>query len=277
VRLLVKIGGAQLERDDARTAVARALAAAREAGHEPIVVHGGGNQIRELCGRLGLEERYHRGLRVTDAATADVVLMVLGGLVNRQLVLALEREGLRAAGLTGADGGTFAARRHRPGGVDLGFVGEVAHVDPRLVEALLRERLVPVLATVAPEAAARIDQKSLGHPSDTFLNVNADMAAGPLAQAFGADALLFLTDVPGVLDAQQRLLPALAAADAERLRAAGVIAGGMVPKVEAALAAVRAAPRCVVKIAPAAGDDAVLAALRDEVGTRIHDGATTHG
>jgi acetylglutamate kinase len=237
------------------------------------VVHGGGNQIRDLCRQLGIEEHYHRGLRVTDAATAEVVLMTLGGSVNRQLVLALEREGLRAVGLTGADGGTFHARRHQPDGVDLGFVGEVAQVDPRLVETLLGAGVVPVIATVAPEAGG----PAAGKDGEVFLNVNADMAAGPLADALRADALLFLTDVPGVLDEERTLLAALSAADAGALRERGAITGGMLPKIEAALAAARTARRCLVKIAPAAGQGAVLAALRAEVGTRIHDEAIPHG
>jgi acetylglutamate kinase len=268
MRLLVKIGGAQLECAGERRAIARALAAARLAGHELIVVHGGGNQIRDLCRQLGIEERYHQGLRITDAATAEVVLMTLGGSVNRQLVLALEREGLPAAGLTGADGGTFHARRHQPAGVDLGFVGEVTEVNPRLVEALLGAGVVPVIATVAPEA---------GGTSERFLNVNADMAAGPLADALRADALLFLTDVPGVLDEERTLLAVLSTADAGALRERGAITGGMLPKIDAALAAARAARRCLVKIAPAAGEGSVLAALRAEVGTRIQDGAISHG
>jgi acetylglutamate kinase len=266
VKLLVKIGGAQLEHPQARREVAQAVATACRDGHEVVVVHGGGNQIRDVAGRLGLPERYHDGLRVTDAATAEVVLMVLGGLVNRLLVQALQEQGLRAVGLTGADGGLFSARPHRPDGADLGFVGAVAQVDPAIVTTLLASGAVPVVATVAPLAAAADGDRS------QLYNVNADMAAGPLAAALGADALLFLTDVPAVLDGAGRPLAELTPADGARLRRDGVLRGGMLPKVDAALAAIAAAPAAIVKIAPAAGTDAVRGALRGDVGTRFTAG-----
>ncbi|MBK7874518.1 MAG: acetylglutamate kinase [Planctomycetes bacterium] len=265
MRILVKIGGAQLEQAAPRAALARSLARAKAAGHELVVVHGGGNQIREQVKKLGLEERYHEGLRVTDAATADVVTMVLAGIVNKELVLALNVEGLRAAGLSGADGGSFSVAKTQAS-VDLGYVGSVVHADRALVEALLEGAFTPVIATVAPlardEAGAR----------DHLYNVNADMAAGPLARTFECDALLFLTDVPGVLDGAKQRLATLTPARAAALRAEGVVTGGMIPKVEMALAALAELAHLgggLVKIAPAAGDDAVLAALHDSIGTRF--------
>jgi acetylglutamate kinase len=266
VRIVVKIGGAQLEEVAARAELARSVRSARGAGHEIVIVHGGGNQIRELVRRLGLPERYHEGLRVTDAETADVVLMVLAGLVNKQLVHALEASGVRAAGLCGADGSTFLARPTAPedtGGVELGYVGSVARADRVLVEALLGEGYLPVIATAAPlEAGASA-------PSDHFYNINADLAVGPLARALEADAALFLTDVPGVLDASKQRIATLTPPRAQELRASGVIAAGMVPKVESALAALTELPAGLVKIAPAAGEDAVLRALDPAVGTRF--------
>ena len=266
-RLVVKIGGAQLEQPTARAEIANALAAAAARGHELIVVHGGGNQIRDLTKRLGLVDRYHDGLRITDAATADVVLMVLGGFVNRLLVHDLQRAGLRAAGLCGADGDTFRVAKHAPGGVDLGYVGIVERIDARLVETLLGSGVTPVLGTVAP----LVDDTPNAAAGDRahFYNVNADLAAGPLCAALHGDALLFLTDVKGVLDADKQRIPSLDAKSCAALRASGVIAGGMIPKVDAALAAIEAAPSALVKIAPAAGTDAVSAALRDDVGTRF--------
>jgi acetylglutamate kinase len=268
VRIVVKVGGAQLEEAAPRRELARSVARARAAGHELVLVHGGGNQIRELVRKLGLPERYHAGLRITDAATADVVTMVLAGLVNKELVRALGREGLRATGLSGVDGGSFSARPTEAS-VDLGYVGTVVRVERELVETLLAARFLPVIATVAPLAG------DANGPDEHLYNVNADMAAGPLARALEADALLFLTDVPGVLDAQKRRIAALDPARARALRAEGVLTGGMLPKVEVALAAAEELPRGLVKVAPAAGPDAVLAALDEAVGTRfVPEGGT---
>jgi acetylglutamate kinase len=261
VKILVKVGGAQLEERAARVELARAVRSARAAGHELVLVHGGGNQIRDLSRRLGLVDRYHEGLRVTDAATADVVLMVLAGLVNKELVAALESEGVRAAGLCGADGSTFTARKNREHGAELGYVGLVRAADRSLVDALLAAGFLPVIATAAPLSREESD------PADHFYNINADLAAGPLARAFDADALLFLTDVAGVLDAEKLRIARLTPERCAELRARGVVHGGMVPKVEAALAALAHQPRALVKIAPAAGADAVLRALDADTGT----------
>ncbi|MCK5942319.1 MAG: acetylglutamate kinase [Planctomycetes bacterium] len=257
----MKIGGAQLERPEPRARLCAAIAAARAHGDQVVVVHGGGNQIRELGEALGLQDRYHEGLRITDAATARAALMVLGGAVNRTLVQALQTAGVAAAGLTGADGKTFTAKQLVREGVDLGYVGEVDRVDGKLVEALLQASITPVLGTVAPRADAPADEP--------FFNINADHAAGPLCRALRCDALLFLTDVPGVLDADGRLMPLLTDADCERLVATGVARGGMLPKLDAARRAARENPRAIVKIAPADADGCVRGGLRDGVGTRF--------
>jgi acetylglutamate kinase len=258
LRILVKVGGAQIEEREARAELVRSVALARAAGLEIVLVHGGGNQIRSLVRRLGLPERYHEGLRITDADTADVVLMVLAGLVGKTLAAAFEDQGVRAVSLSGADGSTFECVPDRRPDVDLGYVGSVGRVDPRLVETLLAEDYLPLVATVGPESG-----------SDPFFNVNADLAAGPLASALGAQALLFLTDVPGVLDPEGRVLRSLTPERCLELRGEGVVAGGMIPKVEAALAALEKNPGVLVKIVPAAGPNAVLAALDPEVGTRF--------
>jgi acetylglutamate kinase len=259
VRILVKIGGAQLEEAGPRSQLCKAVAAARAEGHEVVVVHGGGNQIRQLGKALGIEDRYHEGLRITDARTAEVVLMVLAGQVNRTLVASLQRAGVQAVGICGADGASFTARKLDKPGVDLGFVGAIDTVRPQLVQSLLASGNVPVVATVAPGVGAR--------ESEPFYNLNADHAAGPLCKAFGCDAVLFLTDVPGVLGADKQLLRSLSAKDCERLVQTGVATGGMLPKLDAALMALRDNPRALVKIAPAGEPDAVLRALRQNVGT----------
>lgn len=269
MRLLVKIGGAPLEQPEPRMAFCRAVAAARAAGHELVVVHGGGNQIRTLCRALQLPEHYHDGLRITDAPTAEVVLMVLGGLVNRTLVHSLQRCGVPAVGLSGADGGLFTARRLERPDCDLGFVGEIDTTAPQLAFDLLARGHTPVLATVAPGR-----DSTDGAP---FFNLNADHAAGPLCRALRCDALLFLTDVDGVLGADGRRIASLSAADCEHLVATGVARGGMLPKLDAALRAQRENPAALVKIAPAAAPDAVLAALRDDCGTRFLSAPSSTG
>lgn len=271
MKILVKIGGAQLEEQGARETFAAAVGAARCAGHELVLVHGGGNQIRALAERLALKTQKVDGLRVTDAATAEVALAVLGGTVNRTLVATLGAAGVPAVGLTGADGGLFQVSRHMPGGRDLGYVGEVCHVDTSVVDALLAAGQLPVIASVAPLAASEEG------PRDHLYNVNADAAAAPLAAALQADAVLFLTDVPAVLGAEGEPLASLDPEQATGLRAAGVLGGGMLPKLDAAFAAADARPDALVRVAPAAGPDAINAALGEGVGTTLLSGAASHG
>ncbi|MFN0242973.1 MAG: acetylglutamate kinase [Planctomycetota bacterium] len=271
MRILVKIGGAQLEERSARSEFALAARAARDAGHELVVVHGGGNQIRDLVRKLALVERYHDGLRVTDAATADVVLQVLAGLVNKELVASLCAAGVRAAGACGADGASFGARRTIARDIDLGYVGTVASVDPALATTLLRGGFTPVLATCAPLARGE------SGPDEHFYNINADLAVGPLAAALRADAILFLTDVEGVRGADGARIAELDAQTCAALRASGVLSGGMIPKVEAALTAHSLHPNALVKIAPAAGASSIERALSNATGTTFVQAVFTHG
>lgn len=260
MRILVKIGGAQLEEPEPRAELCRAVAAARKAGHECVLVHGAGKQIKKVGASLGLQDRYHQGLRITDDATAEVVLMVLGGAVNRGLVAALQEAGVPAVGITGADGGTFAAKKLRlDDGFELGHVGAVTAVRPALVETLLAAGYVPAIASVAPGPSAQAP----------FFNINADHAAAPLAKAFRCEAVLFLTDVLGVLDGAGKLIAQLTQQDCDELVQSGVAVGGMLPKLESALLAASTNPKAMVKIAPAAGTDAVLSALRPGSGTRF--------
>jgi acetylglutamate kinase len=268
VRILVKIGGAQLEQPGARQQLCAAIHEAKQQGHEVIVVHGGGNQIRSVGQALGQQDRYHEGLRITDRETADTVLMVLGGLVNRNLVQSLAECDVPAVGITGADGGTFTAKPLLRSGVDLGYVGSVDHIDGTLVESLLSNGFIPVIATVAP-GNSRQDSGHEPSGNRPFFNINADHAAGPLCRALGCDALLFLTDVDGVFDAQGRLMPLITDNDCERLISTGVATGGMQPKLESAQQAAQKNPHAIVKIAPANAADCVLAALRDGSGSRF--------
>ena len=218
----IKIGGTAGQHAAALDLVARA------APQDTVVVHGGGNEVADWSRRLGLEPRTHDGLRVTDPATLEVVVAVLGGLVNTRLVAAFETAGRRAVGLTGTDGGLLRLRRRDPA---LGEVGEVVDADPALLEALVGAGILPIVASV-------------GLLDGDLLNVNADEAAGAIAAARGG-LLLLCTDVPGVqLDG--RVLERLDAAVAERMLNDGSASAGMRPKLRAALVAARAG--CEVRI-----------------------------
>jgi acetylglutamate kinase len=221
-------------------------------------------QIGAFSQRLGLEPRFRDGLRVTDGELADVVLMVLAGSVNRTLVRAFEDGGQHACGLTGADGGFFDAEELEPGS-GLGFVGRIAAVRPQLVEQLLSAGFLPVIASVAPRP---------GNASEPFFNINADMAAATLAQALDADALLFLTDVAGVMNGEGEVLPELDHEQCARLAQAGELRGGMQPKIEAALSV---ATDLRVKIASGRGPQCVLNALLDGAGTNVTKIPMTQG
>src|SRR3990172_7516740 len=227
--VVVKIGGSTLGSHD--TALAD-LAALHAEGLPLVVVHGGGDAVTAWLERHGVASRFVEGLRVTGADALDVVVAVLAGLVNKQLVAQLNALGARAAGLSGADGGLLRARRHRQ---ELGFVGEITAVDSGVLHDLLAAGLLPV---VAPIAAEDDDGRLTGQ----LLNVNADTVAGELARALSAAQLIFLTDVPGVLDSDGRLLERLSPAEAEGLLAAGTVGGGMIPKVQAALSAAAPPP-----------------------------------
>ncbi len=196
-------------------------------GLRPVVVHGGGPQIGDLLGRLGMETEFRNGQRVTDAATLDVVRMVLVGKVNRDIVSAVNVHGPLAVGLSGEDANLITATAHT---ADLGYVGTVAHVDATIVERLLSERLIPVLATIGADAAGQA------------YNINADTVAGAVAEALGAEKLIFLTDVQGLRADpadETSLMHRVSAVELEGMVASGAAAGGMVPKAEACIRAVR--------------------------------------
>jgi len=226
---VVKLGGSLLESGAFRNAAIEAIARRFAAGSPLVVVHGGGKRVDAFLSKMGIPKRIHRGLRVTDERTLDVVVAVLAGFVNKSLVGGLSAAGVPAAGLSGADGGTLRAEIHPPvDGVDLGRVGRVASSDPRLVRALLGAGFLPVVASVA-----------IG-PDSGLLNVNADAAASALAAALGARRLVFFTDVEGVLDDRGRLIDRLGTDRARALLTSGVVTGGMLPKLAACLDAAAA-------------------------------------
>jgi acetylglutamate kinase len=231
--IVVKIGGSTLGSHDTTL---EDVALLHAEGRRIVIVHGGGDLVSRWLQTHGVETRFLSGLRVTEADTLDVVVAVLAGLVNKRLVAQLNALEARAVGLSGADGGLLRARRARP---ELGFVGEITTVERTLLQALLDGGCLPVIAPVALEDEA-------GAVSGQLLNVNADTVAGDIAHRMGAAALVFLTDVAGVLDSQGRLIEKLLPSDARALVAAGTIAGGMMPKMEAALIAAAGGTRTVV-------------------------------
>ena len=245
MKIVVKIGGAALEDRTALRKCARAVAALAEDGHQVAVVHGGGGALTRALKRLGKDSQFVNGLRVTDAETRDVALMVLAGIVNKNLVAALAAAGLPAIGLCGGDGTMFRARKKQAQGCDLGYVGEICHVEPYWLQAIWNAGGVPVLASLA-----------LGSDSE-YYNINADQMAAACATAAHADCLIFLTDVPGVKDAEGEVISWLSMTEAEKLVAASVVDGGMLPKLEACRQAlkkgvgrVRIFPAAEVEILP---------------------------
>ena len=195
-----------------------------------VVVHGGGDLITGWLSRQGVATRFEKGLRVTDHETLQVVIAVLGGVVNKKLVAAIQSRGGRAMGLSGIDGGLIEARVKDEA---LGFIGEVVKINTEPVKTLLKEGYIPVIAPLGLDFKGEKGQE---------LNVNADSAAGEIAAALGAERLVFLTDVPGVLDGSGELLRHLSPEEASSLIASGVASGGMIPKVEACLRALSTVP-----------------------------------
>ncbi|WP_306026848.1 acetylglutamate kinase [Stappia sp. MMSF_3263] len=233
--VVVKYGGHAMGDPALGNAFARDITLLRLAGVLPVVVHGGGPQIGSMLDRLGIKSEFKNGLRVTDKATVEIVEMVLAGSINKEIVHLINAEGGKAVGLCGKDGNMVTAeklqRRVRDPNsaieqvLDLGFVGEPASVNPTVLRLVMKEELIPVVAPVAP-----------GADGETY-NINADTFAGAIAGALDAKRLLFLTDVPGVLDANGKLIKELTVSQARALIEDGTISGGMIPKVETCIEA----------------------------------------
>jgi acetylglutamate kinase len=234
--IVVKYGGHAMGQDHLASEFGRDIALLKEVGINPVVVHGGGPQINAMLARLGIRSTFVDGLRVTDAAMVEVVEMVLAGTVNKQVAALINRAGALAVGISGKDGGLIRARKLQrtkkdPGSniesvLDLGYVGEPAFIDTRVIHALTGAGLIPVIAPVG-----------IGEDGETY-NINADTAAGAIAGALNAQRLVMLTDVPGVLDANKQLMPDLSLSQILALIADGTISGGMIPKVETCMEAV---------------------------------------
>ena len=239
--IVVKFGGNAMEGDELKRTFARDIVLMKLVGMSPIVVHGGGPQIGELLEKLGIPTRFVDGMRVTDAATMDVVEMVLGGLVNQEIVSLINAQGGRAVGITGKDGQLIQARQLKiqrespelkaPEIIDIGHVGEVERVNREVIDTLVDSGFIPVIAPIG-----------VGAQGESY-NINADVVAGEIAAAIKAEKLMLLTNTPGVIDSAGKTMTGLSAVEVNRLIRDGVISGGMLPKVRCALDAVNAGVR----------------------------------
>jgi acetylglutamate kinase len=239
--MVIKYGGNAMVDDGLKHGFARDVVLMKLVGVNPVIVHGGGPQIGSLLGRLGKDSVFVQGMRVTDAETMDVVEMVLGGLVNKEIVNLINRHGGSAVGLTGKDGDLIRARQlvlrrdapelAEPEIIDLGHVGEVQSIDVGVVNLLVRGDFIPVIAPIG-----------VGDDGRSY-NINADLVAGKLAEVLQAEKLLLLTNTAGLLDAQGQLIAELDVGRVEELVRQGVIAGGMLPKIRCAVEAVQAGVR----------------------------------
>ncbi|CAH2600033.1 Acetylglutamate kinase [Rhodovastum atsumiense] len=242
--IVVKYGGHAMGEDHLAQMFGRDIALLKQVGVNPVVVHGGGPQINAMLKRLAIKSTFVDGLRVTDEAMVEVVEMVLAGTVNKMVAGLINAAGALAVGICGKDGGLIHARKLRrtkrdpdsniERALDLGFVGEPERVDVRVIHALTGAGLIPVIAPVG-----------VGADGQTY-NINADTVAGAIAGALGATRLLMLTDVPGVLDGEKKLIPEMTVAEVEAGIASGMISGGMIPKVECCTGAVRAGTKGAV-------------------------------
>ncbi len=254
MKYVVKLGGAALENPQLLQTCAKSIAQLAADGHQVALVHGGGVQLTKLLTQMGKKSEFIAGLRVTDAETRDAAIMVLGGRVNKALVAALGQQGQEAVGLTGGDGHVFRARKKKTT-PDLGFVGEIAATDPKWLQAIWTMGAIPVISSIA-----------LGFDGE-YYNINADEMASACAVATKADALIFLTDVPGVKGADGNVLRWLSLKDVPTLERSAVISGGMLPKLNACKEAlVNGVKR--VRILPA--ESAAL--LPDLISSRVDDG-----
>jgi acetylglutamate kinase len=266
--MVIKYGGNAMVDDKLKRGFARDIVLMKLVGMNPVVVHGGGPQIGNMLKQVGKESEFVEGMRVTDAETMDVVEMVLGGLVNKEIVNLINQHGGHAVGLTGKDGDLIHARkltfqRHNPEMnapeiVDIGHVGEVASIDPAIINMLVQGDFIPVIAPIG-----------VGEDGQSY-NINADLVAGKLAMTLQAEKLILLTNTAGVLDTNGKLLTGLKASHVEALIADGTIHGGMLPKIKCALDAVHSGVTTAQIIDGRVEHAVLLEVLTDEgVGTLI--------
>jgi acetylglutamate kinase len=266
--VVIKYGGNAMENEDLKSSFARDVVLMKLVGINPIVVHGGGPQIGDLLKRLNIQSRFVNGMRVTDAETMDVVEMVLGGQVNKEIVSLINAEGGTAVGLTGKDANLIRARKlevaerspdmERTEIIDIGHVGEVASVNVNVIEMLTRSNVIPVIAPIG-----------VGLDGDSY-NINADLVAGKVAEAMKAEKLILLTNVSGLKSKEDKVLTGLTAQQVNDLIDDGTIHGGMLPKIRCALNAVENGVRTAHIIDGRVANACLLEIFTDEgVGTLI--------
>ena len=261
--IVVKYGGNAMTEPALKKSFAHDVVLLKLVGMNPVVVHGGGPQIEQLLGRLGKKGEFVQGMRVTDEETMDVVEMVLGGQVNKEVVTLINQAGGKAVGLTGQDGAFIRAKKMLVSGkdnepVDIGQVGEIASIDPGVIFALEDGGFIPVVAPIG-----------VGESGQSY-NINADLVAGKLAEVLKAEKLVVLTNTPGVLDKNGKLLTGLTPKNIDALFADGTISGGMLPKIASALDAAKNGVRSVHIIDGRVEHALLLEILTDEgVGTLI--------
>jgi acetylglutamate kinase len=266
--VVIKYGGNAMENENLKSSFARDVVLMKLVGINPIVVHGGGPQIGELLARLNIESRFVNGMRVTDAQTMDVVEMVLGGQVNKEIVSLINAEGGTAIGLTGKDANLIRARKlevvdrrpelERPEIIDIGRVGEVVSVNVSVIDMLTRGNVIPVIAPIGVS------------PDGKSYNINADLVAGKVAEAMNAEKLILLTNVSGLKSKDGKVLTGLTASQVNDLIADGTIHGGMLPKIRCALSAVENGVRTSHIIDGRVANACLLEIFTDEgVGTLI--------
>jgi len=263
--IVIKYGGNAMTDPQLKDSFARDVVLLKLVGMNPVIVHGGGPQINELLDRLGKKGEFIQGMRVTDEETMDVVEMVLGGQVNKEIVNLINRHGGKAVGLTGQDGNFIRAQKlmmenkEMPGEmIDIGLVGDITYINPSIIEFLDSGDFIPVIAPIG-----------VGTEGETY-NINADVVAGKLAEILNAEKLILLTNTPGVLDKQGNLLTGLTAKEIDALFEDGTLSGGMLPKISSALDAARSGVKSVHIIDGRVEHALLLEVLTDEgVGTMI--------
>lgn len=246
--VVIKLGGHAMGSDEAMANFANDVVLMRQVGVNPVIVHGGGPMINSMLKRLNIQSDFVNGKRVTDAATMEVVEMVLSGIVNKKIVQAINRAGGRAVGLSGKDANLMICDQTNP---ELGLVGTPAQMDPSLLRTLFEQSMIPVIAPLGA-----------GKNGETF-NINGDTAAGAIASALKADRLLLLTDVSGVKNAEGAVVTELTADQIRTMTQDGTIAGGMIPKTETALDAIASGVRAVVILDGRASNACLLELFTD--------------
>ena len=267
--MVIKYGGNAMLDEQLKNDFARDIVLMKLVGMNPVVVHGGGPKINETLSRIGKQSSFVQGMRVTDSETMDVVEMVLGGLINKQIVNLINQHGGNAVGLSGKDGDMIRARKlvftkdnpelNAPEIIDIGHVGEVASIDRSLVDMLVHGDFIPVIAPIG------VDSEGQSY------NINADLVAGKFAQVLAAEKLIILTNTPGVLDADGKVLTGLSSNEVDELISNGTIHGGMLPKIKSVLDSVKAGVKAAHIIDGRIAHALLLEIFTDEgIGTLIH-------